>query len=264
MRQGSLLGGTLLIVLGIVFLVANVLGVDAWLIIGPTLLVAVGLLILWGTFARPRPARVDELHIPNEGADSARLVVHHGAGVLRLGPGAAPGQLVTGTCIGGVDTRTRREGRTLVAELEVPTDSWLRFGPPWFWRRGFEWTLRLPPTMPIHLQIHTGVGEADLDLTDVRVIELKLSTGASSTKLRLPANAGLTHARIEAGAASVRVYIPQGVAARIRSTSGLADVRIDRSRFPRTGDVNQSADFDSAINRVELTIQVGVGSLEIH
>ena len=39
--------------------------------------------------------------------------------------------------------------------------------------------------------------------------------------------------------------------------------QIDETRFPRVGDMYQSADYDSATNRVDLDVQGGVGSLRV-
>jgi hypothetical protein len=95
------------------------------------------------------------------------------------------------------------------------------------------------------------------------VTKLAIKTGASSTKLTLPANAGYTSATIESGAASVDVQLPEGVAARIRSRGGLSTLDMDRQKFIRSGDAFQSSDYETALNKVDLDIQMGVGSVSI-
>jgi hypothetical protein len=57
--------------------------------------------------------------------------------------------------------------------------------------------------------------------------------------------------------------VPQGVAASIRARGGLASINIDSNRFPRSGDVNQSPDYETAANKVDMDIQTGVGSVDI-
>jgi hypothetical protein len=63
----------------------------------------------------------------------------------------------------------------------------------------------------------------------------------------------------------VRVRVPDGVAARIRLRAALAGTRVDAVRFPRRGEamVYESADFEDAVNRVEIDVDTGVGSIEI-
>jgi hypothetical protein len=112
--------------------------------------------------------------------------------------------------------------------------------------------------------LETGASETRLDLDDLQISELRLKTGASSTNVNLPAQAGFTRVMVESGAASVDIRIPQGVAARIRSRGGLSSLSLDRSRFPRTGDTYQSADYDTALNKVDIDVQMGVGSVTIH
>ena len=134
---------------------------------------------------------------------------------------------------------------------------------PWNWGSGLNWEVQLNNDVPLRLKVEAGASQTDLDLTDLKVTELKLSTGASSTTVTLPAHAGLTNAKIEAGAAAVKLHVPGGVAARIRAKGGLASIDIDETRFPRTGDEYRSPDFDTAANRVEMRIETGVGSVRV-
>jgi hypothetical protein len=54
------------------------------------------------------------------------------------------------------------------------------------------------------------------------------------------------------------------VAARIRVKTGIASVNVDSNRFPRQdGGLYESADYATAANRADITIDTGVGSVEI-
>jgi hypothetical protein len=69
---------------------------------------------------------------------------------------------------------------------------------------------------------------------------------------------------IDTGASSVKVIVPTGVAARINIKSGVASVNVDTNRFPRIdGGPYQSADYATATNRADITIDSGVGSIEV-
>lgn len=113
------------------------------------------------------------------------------------------------------------------------------------------------------LCLETGACESDIDLSRTRVDELRQQTGASATRLTLPGQAGPVRADIEAGAASVRIRVPEGVAARIRRQGGLAEIQIDEQRFPRIGEMYQSEGYEHAANRIDLDVQVGMGSIEV-
>jgi hypothetical protein len=171
------------------------------------------------------------------------------------------GDLVEGDFGGGLNLQTRRHGDLLEVDMHVPTRVWSF---PGFWGSGgLDWSLGLNPETPISLEMETGAGESRIDLADLQISEITLKTGASSTTLDLPANAGFTLAEISSGAASVQVNVPSGVAARIRYSAGLASVTIDRARFPRSGSTYQSPDYDEAANKVDIHIETGVGAVDV-
>jgi hypothetical protein len=68
---------------------------------------------------------------------------------------------------------------------------------------------------------------------------------------------------IDAGAASVGIRVPNGVAARIKTEGALVGVDIDQSRFPREGGIYQSPDYATAENKAELDIDIGAGSISV-
>jgi hypothetical protein len=266
MSKSNLFWGLILVLLGTLLLLNSVgiLSVNVWSLIGPLALIAFGLWVLWGVFVGGPSAETEEATIPLEGAGRARVRIRHGAGRLHVDGSAGPGELATGTFGGGLDHRVRREGDRLDVEMRTPPHSFPFFMMPWWGLRGgLDWSLGLNGEVPLSLDLETGASDARLDLADLRVTDLQLQTGASATRLTLPANAGHTRVEVHSGAASVSIRVPEGVAARMRIKSGLAGITVDRSRFPRTGDTYQSADYDTASNRVDLDIETGVGSVDV-
>ena len=110
-----------------------------------------------------------------------------------------------------------------------------------------------------------GAGRVELrqDLGDLRLRTLELHTGASDTLVRLPRAAGSTTVRAESGAAALTIEVPFGVAARIRLRMALGSSRVDETRFPRIGDLYQSADYGTSSNRVDIDVQGGIGSVKV-
>lgn len=265
MRRGSYFWAGILILAGVLLLLNNlgILSVDIWSMIWPLFLIALGLWVLWGVLFGRASVEAEEATIPLEGATQARVWIKHGAGRLRVDYSAGPGELVAGTFGGGLDRRVRQDGDTLDVEMRQPADIFPSF--PWMWGTGstLDWSFGLNSELPLRLEFETGAGEARIDLTHLRVTDLRLQTGASSTNVTLPADAGHTTAKIDAGAASVTVRVPSGVAARIRATGGLASVNVDRNRFPREGSVYLSPDYDTAPNKVDLDVETGVGSIVV-
>jgi hypothetical protein len=181
---------------------------------------------------------------------------------LNIRAGTAAGTLMEGDFGGGLDYSSHREGDGLKVKMRVP-DQIFPFG----WTPGFtlDWSFALARDVALELDLHTGAGEAHLDLTELMVKGIQLKSGASATAINLPSNAGQTRVSVEAGAASVQIHVPSGVAACIRSHGGLATIDVDQSRFPLIGSqIYQSADFDTSENRVEMDLQMGVGSIQVN
>jgi hypothetical protein len=192
-----------------------------------------------------------------DGATDAEVRVAFGAGKLLVGP-AASGLLVDGTFEGGVNATPSGPGRV---RLTTPHPaSW-----SWDWGRApFDWRLGLTREVPLRLEVETGASDNELDLSGLRVTDLRLRTGAAQSRVTLPAT-GVTRVSAEGGAAQMRFRVPTGVAARITSTMAIGSTDVDTGRFPRTPDGGAwaSPDFDTNPNRVEIAVRGGVGQVTI-
>ncbi len=268
MRRGTLIWGAALILFGVLLLLSNagVIDVDIWGLIWPLFLLAAGIWFVWSVLAGPeRAGEAEEAAIPLEGARRARLRIHHGAGRLQIDSSASRGNVASGAFAGGLDYHSRLSGDELEVEMRPRSRALVPIALPvlWFSSGGLEWQLGLTPDVPLKLDLRTGAGEALLDLTDLKVEELRIQTGASSASVRLPARAGLTRVNVSGGMTSLRLQVPEGVAARIRASAGLGSISVDRRRFPRTGGVYQSPDYETAQNKVEIRADTGLGSLVV-
>jgi hypothetical protein len=265
MRRGSLFWGAILVILGILVLLDNLGilgGVNIWNVFWPLLLIFLGLSFLWRSIFGRRVSEAEQVTIPVDDVQQTHLRLRHGAGRLTLSAGASPENLVEASCAGGIDYQTRREGSTMNVSLRMPSDRLWVF--PWNWFPGqTDCTLHVNPDIAISFDINTGASDSRLDLGDLQVSDIRLQTGASSTYLALPKNAGHTRVDIESGAASLKVTIPQNVAARIRVKGALSGINVDSQRFPRSGGVYQSVDYDSAPDKADIHIETGVGSVDI-
>jgi hypothetical protein len=220
----------------------------------PWLAVGLGVWFLVGAVVPHGAGLVEALALPLEGATEGAVRIRFGAGDLAT-RAAAPGRLVDGEYAGGVTHRRSGPGRV---ELEQDTSH----GWPWLDRRS-NWTVGLSREVPLDLRVDAGASRNVLDLRELRVRSLELHTGASETRVVLPRAAGATSVRAEAGAASLVIEVPDGVAARIRTRVVLGSVQVDESRFPAVAGGYESRDYATAENRVDIDVQGGVGSLRI-
>ncbi len=263
MRWGALFWAVVWIVLGSLLLLNSLgfISVNVWALIPALMLIVLGVWFLLGTMRRHEVA-AHSASIPLEGASRASLRVRHGAGRLTIGAGAGMGELARGTFVGGLAHHESRQGDALTAELSVPTD--VMGGMPWLMGPGrpLDWSLELTREIPLTLELEVGANDATLNLEALRVTELRVKTGASNTTITLPASAGVVRGRIEAGAAALNLRLPQGVGGRFR-VSGLTGTTVDNLRFIRAGEAYQTADFDSAANKVDIEVTMGAGSVDI-
>ena len=264
MRRDYIFWGTVLILLGGLLFLNNAgirlpRGINPMQLFWPTILILVGGWIIFGYFIRG-DVEEEQVSIDLQGASQASLKLSHGAGRIVVGGGAAPGKLLSGSFAGGVKHSAHLSGDRLNAHLESRPFAFPPFLSGW---QGLGWNFNLNRDIPIALKLETGASQADFDLRDVKVTDLKVSTGASKTDITLPANAGLTTVRVELGAASLDMLVPQGVAARIRAEQGVSAIEIDTVRFPYANGIYESVDYSSVENKVDIMIQAGAGRVAV-
>jgi hypothetical protein len=237
--------------------------INIWKFIWPTLLILLGVwFLVVPAVYRGRKLDVESISVPLDGAREARVRLKHGAGKLQVAAAADADVLLDGEFGGGVDQSLHRDGESVRLKLRTPPQVYpfpmsVRF-------EGLNWKIGLNPDVSMRLDVDSGASETVLDLADLMITELNIDTGASSTRVDLPKNAGETRVRIESGAASVVLHVPEPVSARIRVESGLAGINVDQRRFPRMGNYYQSADYEQAANKVNIFVKTGVGSLEVN
>lgn len=268
LRRITLLVGGVLIAWGVLG-VLDALGVIHVSVCGLAwagLIIAAGVWLVWGASTSAPATAEEDVEIPLEGATEARVRITHGAGRLQVQGGAAGDHLLEGMFTGGLAYQASRAGDRLDLEMRIQGQGLATALLPWRWprTRGAEWMVRLNEAIPLSLKIEGGASDNRLDLSELKVQELQLETGASSTKLTLPAGAGKTRAEVTCGAGAVEVLVPSGVSARVRAHSALGDVKVDRARFPRvSAGVYESPDYESATNRVDLLVEASLGSANV-
>lgn len=264
MRRTGLFWGLVLILLGTLLLLRSlgIIQIDVWGLVWPVALILFGVSVLWGAMGGSRRTDTQQASIPLEGAAKAEVKINFGAGRLTVNGSASPSEIASGSFDGGLDHTSQLEGDTLRVKLQMPELEWFSF--PWMWSNARrDWRLGLNSGVAYNLlDVNAGASESELDLTNLRIAKLKVSTGASSTTLNMPANAGFTEAEIGAGAASVTVRVPAGVAAHIRFRGGAATLTVD-PRFPNRGGDYESPDYTTAANKLDLRIDAGAGSIDI-
>jgi hypothetical protein len=234
-------------------------GMSARELFWPIALVAAGLWVLAGVFFRNK-VETETASIDLQGATSADLKLSHGAGELKIRGGAATGKLIQGAFSGGLEHRSVRNGDRLEVRMRPVKDM---FDFPFLGPRAqIDWDVALSADVPMALNLNLGADKAMIDLTDLNITHLDLDTGASDTRLTLPSQ-GRYRADLDLGAASLEMIIPAGLSARISASVAAGDLKVNETRFPRNGRYYQSADYETAANAVDITLDAGAASIKI-
>ena len=208
------------------------------------------------------------------GATQAAVTVRFGAGQLNIGPLVQPraDQLASMTYTGPPGlapqaTYSAVGGGLGRLDYEVsgrPGPGFIPFASGQSSNARME--LDLAPEVPItSLNVQTGATEAHLDLSSLHVSSIDMSVGAATATVRLPEKAGVTAMHVSGGASTLTLEIPQGVAARIQHHGGLSTLNIDQNRFPSAGEgLYRSADYDTAPNKVDITLETGVTTIQVN
>ncbi len=263
MKRNALFWGAFLILMGALLLLWNVgvITFDVWGTVGSLFLVLLGVWFLFGMLRGRQDLEIEHVSVPLEGASQARIDIDHGIGVATLTGPSEPGTLMSGDFGGGLKWRTRHDGSLLRLTMKMADV----FIPPFFpISPELRWDFGLVGDVPLTLKVKGGAGMLDLNLRELRVVDLNFDGGVGVAKLTLPASAGHVRAKISGGVGTLTVEIPEGVAASIRKTGGLGTIAVNRDRFPSVGEGRyESPDYATAENRLDLHVDGGVGTITV-
>jgi hypothetical protein len=261
MHRGRIFWGVIIITAGILLLLdrLGLLPASFNAIFWPLMLIVLGVSFLLGPVFGRGSFKTEQLSVPLDNSTVAEILLNHGAGRLQLHASDMPGVLLEGSFRGETRHEVRRSGNTAFVKLSSEV-----IITPFMGHYDRSWDIGIARSLPIQLHLQGGASENDLDLTDLTVTQLHIETGASSTRVRMPAAAGFTRVKVESGAASVNISIPESAAARIHTSGGLSSVSVNTQRFPRVDGYYQSPNYETASNRIEMHLEMGVGSIEVH
>jgi hypothetical protein len=292
--RGGVVGPVVLIGLGALLLLNN-LGMLDWGVwdavfrLWPVLLIGVGLEILigrrsvWGsalvallllgvlagtvylheTRTPALPLDGQAIERPLGGARAGEVRIDMGVGRLVMGALEGGELLVQGSVPPMRDQRVVEtyavEGSTAVYHLRSdPTGAFVS-GMPWSSRH--VWIVNLTTAVPLALDIRTGVGQSVIDLSHLDLSELSVRAGVGQTRLTLPRQ-GAPRVHVNGGVGEITVIIPAEAAARVRIEGGLGPVNAGAG-FVRSGDDYLTPAAQGAAERMEITLQAGVGVITL-
>lgn len=259
MKRDNIFWGTALILVGILLFLQNqgIIG-NVFQFFWPLALMLVGGWIILNVYWRPAASEEETFMVPLGAARSLRFKLSHGAGQIEIQGGAPAGQALIGSTATGMNQHSHMNGDQLNVHVEAGPSFVPFLGPS----QGV-WRFQLTQEIPSTVVVESGASSLDINLRDVPATRVELKTGASSSNVTVPAR-GVSLLDVEAGAASVNIRVPEATAARIRVEEGMHAVSVDTSRFPRLDSgIYQSSSYETAVDRADINIEAGLGSVTV-
>jgi hypothetical protein len=117
------------------------------------------------------------------------------------------------TYVGEIKFVTEGETERVVHLAQVAGASdWFRSFFGWIsTRRSLRWDILLSPALPMDLEIHTGVGESEIDLSGLHVTAFRFGGGTGEVDLHLPGAKAAYNGTINNGVGEMTITIPDDV-----------------------------------------------------
>ena len=199
------------------------------------------------------PSPAASVSVPRGSLQSLRLAINGGAARYRVTGGAAAALEATsdGTDVCLQDQSSATRGDVTLSQAGA------HFG------GAVTVNVRVPTDLPLSLTVNGGAGEFLVDLHDVKVTDVRMSVGASTTTIVLPQPTGDVAVRMEGGASNVNVEILAGVEARVTVSGGLVSSSSLNPRATKNGGVIETPGYSTATDRVTVNIAGGATSVTV-
>lgn len=259
-RNPSIFWGGVLVILGVLFLLANtgVLNNVSWDVIWPLILIAVG---AWLMVARigPGGSHVDvDSSEALDGLPRAKLEIAVGAGRLDVRAAALGDRLY--------QLHIDHAGSVPEVRLDRATGT-LRISQRVGWFPGvgrMRVEAQLSNSIPWDLSCSTGAIRGDFDLSSATLTGFECKTGASRIALRLPAPKGQVPIRVDGGALTVDLTRPATSAVKVLVSAGAVHLKADGVRQDGIGSREwRSTGYDTAADRYEVSVAGGAADVTV-
>lgn len=154
------------------------------------------------------------------------------------------------------------------------------------------WDIGLSPDIPFHLDVDASTGESELDLTGIQLTGFRFNASTGESRIVLPGSQAGYQAQFEASTGSMTIVFPENTDLTVRLDGSTGRIVLDVPQNAAvqvevmsggTGDlqtpdwitkisgspdrdegVYQSADYESAANRLEIIIEdIGTGHIVV-
>ena len=125
-----------------------------------------------------------------------------------------------------------------------------------------EWELSLSEEVPLELNIDMGVGNAQLDLSDLRLTDLSVDQGVGNVKINLVGvQPGDLRASVDGGIGEIAVVVPSSIGVRVEADTGIGS--FNTHGLKKRGDAFVNGAYGEAESTISLSIDAGIGKVTV-
>jgi hypothetical protein len=124
-----------------------------------------------------------------------------------------------------------------------------------------SWDLNLDSDTLLDITVDQGIGDIDLDLSELNVNKANTDFAIASTKIFLPSS-GNYDLHIDGGIGSIILAVPYDMAVHIEVDGGII-TRSFPPGFRQTDHVWISPEYDESENKANITVSLGIGTLHV-
>ncbi len=190
-----------------------------------------------------------QLREARSGAVSADITIEFSVGQasIRALPADSPDLFQAQISYVGEYEFTVSGGPERVIRLRQLSDAGQAFGAAVSKAKNLRWDIGLAPGLPLKLKLKGGLGEIDVDLSQLLVHALKLESGMGALRLSLPQQERPLSAEISGGVGATAIAIPDGAAGDIKIRGGVGNVAL---QAPQSTDLR--VQVKSGLGKIEL------------
>jgi hypothetical protein len=192
--------------------------------------------------------------MPLQGVSSAMITISPAVANAHI-QGFRSDQLVlSGTILTGNQENVRQDKTSTAGSASYSLQSQgLTFSSPFSYNTSPSWDINLNQQVPVEITFKLGVGEAILDLSQLKVTGLSVDSAIGKTTVIMP-KTGSFNAKLNGAIGETIILLPPGCNAQVNVTSGIASLNV-KGDLVRNGNSITTPNFDS--NQPHLEIQAG-------
>ena len=126
-----------------------------------------------------------------------------------------------------------------------------------------QWDVSLNKDIPLSIDLEAGVGDCNLNLSDMNLKQLIIEAGVGNIKVDVSGNyKNDVDVKVEGGVGNTTIYVPKNMGVRVNAEKGVGKIDVDGFKTQGSNTfINDS--YENAKNRMEVDVEAGVGNITI-